>query len=270
MDVLVVDDERLALDDALRMVADTAPQARVQGFASPQEALAWAREHPVDVALLDIEMPGMGGIELARRLSEVQPRTRVIFLTSYEHYALDAFSVHATGYLLKPVDEQDLSRELAFACPAFQGGNAPERPDAELRVVTFGGFEVYAGDIPLAFKRAKAKELLALLVDRRGQGITMRDACAFLWPDEPFTNAKRSYYQTVTSALRQALDDVGAADVLLKRWNSLAVDPARIDCDLYRLLDGDPSARSSYRHNYLPQYAWAECTVSTIEHAAKA
>ena len=271
--IVVADDEDLALADILDCVAEVEPTARAAGFGNAMDALAWAREHPCDVALLDIEMPGVNGLELAGMLAEECPRCRIVFVTSYDDYALDAFGVHAQGYLLKPVDEDALARELAearawaglsAAAPQTAPGASPE-PGKPLAVTMFGGFEAFVGGERLIFTRARAKELLALLVDRRGQGMPMREAIACLWPDEPFSNSKRSYYQNLVSSLRVVLRAAGAEEVLVKSWNSLAVDPELIDCDLYRFLDGDPAAIASYRHDYLPQYEWAEYTVAKLD-----
>ena len=62
-------------------------------FSTPRAALAHAQGCPVDVAFLDIEMPGMSGLSLAKRLKDAQPDMHIVFVTSYEHYALDAFAL---------------------------------------------------------------------------------------------------------------------------------------------------------------------------------
>ena len=88
----------------------------------------WSTRSP-PAALLDINMPGMTGLALARRLRELNPRTAVIFLTASDRYALDAYEVHPTSYLLKPLDEARLSQLLnlrrrapRFDSPATAGG----------------------------------------------------------------------------------------------------------------------------------------------------
>ena len=285
MRILVVDDEPLALADTLACVGEADPSAVARGLSSPMEALAWATEHECDLALLDIEMPGMTGLELVLGLAESRPSIRVVFVTSYDQYALDAFGVHAQGYLLKPVDVDALGREIKIAReyrdaravdlaatadepqPPLEEkvmANANE-PHVRLRVTCFGGFEVYAGDRRLAFRRRRAKELLAMLIDRRGTGVSVRDGAANLWPDAPYDNSKRSYYQSIVRSLREVLDEVGAGDVLVKSWNNLAVNPKLIDCDLYRALDGDASAMAAFHHNYLPSYEWSEETSAILD-----
>ena len=249
MDIIVIDDEPLVLNDLVRALHEVDPACNPIPFSLPSKAIDYAQDNKVDVAFLDIEMPGMNGIVCARKLKELNPCTKVVFVTSYDHYALAAFSVHATGYLLKPVVLDDLRRELTFI---YDQSSSNSR--ARLRVQTFGGFEVWANEERLLFKRSKTKELLALLIDR--------------WEDEPYTASRRSYYQTIVSDLRRVLQDAGVADVLVKSWNSLAVDIDLIDCDSYRFAHGDPKAINTYRGDYLPAYSWAEFSVGLLERAA--
>ena len=130
MNILCVDDEVLLLNLTVSLCKELPDVTEVTGFWQPQEALAWAKDHAPDVALLDIDMPGMSGLELAKGLKEAHPDTAVIFLTGYAQYAVDAFAMHASGYLLKPVDKARLAEEIAFAA----GGNGlPGMPDKEAR-----------------------------------------------------------------------------------------------------------------------------------------
>lgn len=253
MNIIAVDDEQLALSDLVRALHTVRPDCAPLAFSTSREALEHAEVNRVDVALLDIEMPGMGGLALAKRLKDLHPDLHIVFVTSYEQYTLDAFALHATGYLLKPVQVDALERELTFVY-----GQRTQNRRARVRIQTFGGFEVFVDDKSLAFKRSKTKELLALLVDRRGAALTAREACAALWEDKPYTASQRSYYQSLVADLRSTLTAAHADDIIVKAWNSLAIDPNVVDCDSYRFLDGDPVAVNSYRGAYLPSYPWAE------------
>ena len=139
---------------------DAAPGCTCACFSSPSRALEQARTEPFDAAFLDIEMGGANGLALAKQLKDLQPDLHIIFVTGYEKYAVSAFAIHASGYLLKPVDSGDLKRELTF----LYGDTPASRP---IQVHTFGGFEVCVNGKPLVFNRAKSKELLACLIDRR-------------------------------------------------------------------------------------------------------
>ena len=109
MKIIAVDDEQVSLGllcaDEIRKVV---PQDELVTFRLPQEALEYAKSNSFDVAFFDIEMPGMNGIELAKKIKQLQPRTNFIFVTAYTKYTLDAVQLHSSGYLLKPVTYSDL------------------------------------------------------------------------------------------------------------------------------------------------------------------
>ena len=103
MNFLAIDDEPLCLDDLRLTLAEAAPDCCCACFSSPAQALAYAQTHPIDAAFLDIEMSDVSGLALAKQLKDLQPDLHIIFVTGYEKYAVSAFSLHASGYLLKLV-----------------------------------------------------------------------------------------------------------------------------------------------------------------------
>ena len=110
--VLVVDDEPPARERLKQLLAEL-PDTELAGEAgSGEEALAVAAETRPDVVLLDIRMPGMGGLEAARHLASLTDPPAVVFTTAYEQHALEAFTVQASGYLLKPIRRERLASAL--------------------------------------------------------------------------------------------------------------------------------------------------------------
>ncbi|KPJ80678.1 MAG: chemotaxis protein CheY [Gammaproteobacteria bacterium SG8_30] len=112
MRVLVVDDEPPARERLKQLLAEL-PDTELAGEAgSGEEALAVAAEARPDVVLLDIRMPGMGGLEAARHLASLTDPPAVVFTTAYEQHALEAFDAQASGYLLKPIRRERLASAL--------------------------------------------------------------------------------------------------------------------------------------------------------------
>lgn len=259
MNFLVLDDEAIVLSDIAEVLREVVPEGAFHLFTLPDEALSYARNSPVDVAFLDIEMGCANGIDFAKILKQHRPDIHIIFVTGHPQYAVEAFGIHATGYLIKPVMAADIRRELTF----LYGDT--RRPGKKVRIQTFGGFSVFVDGELLLFKRSKSKELLACLVDRRGSDLTTREACNILWEDGIYDRTRKNYFQLLLADLRVTLRQAGIENILIHRRNSLAVDPNCFDCDSYRFLDGDPIAVNSYRCNYLPSYSWAEFTVGTLE-----
>ena len=113
--ILIVDDEPLARARLRELLGDLAIQfaSEVVGEAgNGLAALEFLRDHPVDVVLADIRMPGMDGIELASHLGRLPSPPAVIFTTAYDNYAVQAFDLNAVDYLLKPVRAQRLLAAL--------------------------------------------------------------------------------------------------------------------------------------------------------------
>ena len=115
LNILVVDDEPLARERLRTLLSDLAvqlPSVVVGEAANGLQALDFLRDHPVDVVLADIRMPGMDGIELATHLGRLEKPPAVIFCTAYDNYAVQAFDLNAVDYLLKPVRAQRLLAAL--------------------------------------------------------------------------------------------------------------------------------------------------------------
>lgn len=257
MRFLAVDDEPYALEDLEEALREAIPGCELALFTEPGKALKYAEDQPLDTAFLDVDMGSMNGIVLAKKLKDIQPKIQIIFVTGFEQYAIDAFRIHASGYLTKPVTTEDIQRELTFLY-----GEAVSRK--AVRVQTFGGFAVYVNEQRLEFKRSKTAELLAYLVDRRGVPITTREACNLLWEDKPYCKERRDYFQTLMLDMRTTLKKHGVEHILSRRRNSLSVVPGELDCDSYRFLEGDPWAVNRYRDDYLPGYSWAEFRVAEM------
>lgn len=249
----------ICVDDEIRVMKYTVslcralPQVKdVQGFTRAREALDWVRENPVDIALLDIDMPDMNGIALAARIKEAHPDAAVIFLTAFSEYAVDSFAVHPTGYLLKPIDEADLAREVEYARTV-----RPRRATPHIKVHTFGNFEILVDGEMLSFRRSKAKELLAYLVDRQGRSASRAEIYAALWGDGLYDHSAQKYLDVIIRALRETLRGSGIDDILEMKSGYLRIRPERFECDLYRFLEGDAAAINAYRGMYMSSYDWA-------------
>ena len=254
MIAIAVDDEVLmlgALSEAIRASSDVTELAE---FSDCERALEFVKSTPTDVAFLDINMRGMGGLALAERILAVRPSCRIVFCTGYEEYAIPAFRLHASGYLMKPISPEDVQIEL----DNIKGVRQREKL---LRVSCFGNFEVYARDEKLVFKRLKTKELLAFLVDRRGAGMTAKQICAVLFPDDTDDGKNAAYLRQLLMDLKNTLRAVGAEAVLCHETPCYRVDTSLIRCDYISYLE---SGRPDFHGEYMTQYSWAEETCALL------
>ena len=259
MQVIAVDDEKLALENLLQAIGEAAPEAKVNGFVSPEQALEYARESHIDVAFLDIQMGSLNGLEVARALKTLHRSVNIVFVTAYSKYALEAFDLYVSGYLLKPVSTEAVQRALGHlrhpvAEPLAQG----------LVVQTFGNFEVFVDGQPLRFARSKAKELFAYLIHKRGSSCTTREVAAVLFEDQPYTLSVQRQVQTIFSSMMRTLRAAEVSDCIIKTYNRTAVDVSKVDCDYYRFLNGDIQAVNAYAGEYMTNYGWAEFVVGYL------
>ncbi|MBQ8963487.1 MAG: response regulator [Clostridia bacterium] len=110
--VLLVDDKPIILEGGIPILRQALPGANVVGFLSWLEALDYIREKPVALAFLDIELGKANGLDLCREMLSIRPRTNVIYLTNFIEYAFDAWDTGACGFLLKPLEVEEVRRQL--------------------------------------------------------------------------------------------------------------------------------------------------------------
>ena len=257
MTAICVDDDSFALDQLTAACRDCAQFGVIKGFASGADALRWLEAASADVALLDIQLGDMDGLQLAARIKERCPGAAVVFVTGFGGYALDAFALHASGYLLKPPAPERLRAELEYALALRRA--LPET-HAHIELRTFGNFDLIVDGRIVNFRRAKAKELLAYLVDRRGSSVTRREAFALLWEESLYDRPRQKLLDVIIRSLRDTLREFGVSEIVELRSGALRVRPELIDCDMYRFIDGDISAVNAYRGEYMSAYSWASLT----------
>lgn len=252
MRVICVDDAELIVEHTVSQCRELKMIDNVQGFTAAGDALDYLKDDPVDLALLDIDMPDMSGLVLAAKIKEIKPDCAIIFLTAYSEYALDAFKLHASGYLMKPVSLERLTEEIEYAVVGRKA-----RPTSHVTVRTFGNFDILVDGESVSFSRSKAKELLAYLIDRNGAGIKRADAFAVLWEDGVYDYSMQKQLDVIIRSLRNTLKEYGISEIFELKRSTMRIRPELIDCDLYRFLQGDTDAVSTYRGEYMNQYSWA-------------
>ena len=112
LNVIMVDDNQVILTGGLPILEAVLPDATITGFTSPLEAIEYAMANPVALAFLDIEMGKMSGLELCRKLLEINPRTNIVYLTAFIDYSLDAWKTGASGFMLKPLTPEGVKDQL--------------------------------------------------------------------------------------------------------------------------------------------------------------
>lgn len=251
MNIIYVDDEIPAINNFRLTVANFSELKELHTFQSGEEALEFAKSHTVDVAFLDMEMPGIHGLELAKALKANDSKIRIVFVTAFGQYALDAFGVDAIGYLLKPYTASDIHKELAKC-------TYKHLPSHRMVVRTIPTFTVSVDGVPLQLSGSKPREMLALLIDRGEHGFTVGEAIACLWSERPADANTQSLCRMTWKRLSDMLENAGVGELLQKKENRRFIRTDEIDCDLYRILAGDKQEARKYNGEYMSEYEWSE------------
>ena len=255
MKAIAVDDEIYMLETLQEAVSASSDIATVDSFSSCSAALAYATENPVDIAFLDINMRGIGGLGLAEKLLELQPRCKIVFCTGHEEYAVSAFQLHVSGYLMKPITAEAVQKEIDH----IKGIKATEKL---LTIQCFGNFEVFHNGEVLSFKRKKAKELLAVLVDRNGSGMTAKQICAILFHADTDDTKNAAYLRQLVLDLKNTLKTIRAEDVLGHDTPYYWIDTNLVKCDYLSFLE---TGKPEFHGEYMTQYSWAETTCAMLQ-----
>jgi len=257
MKIIAVDDERLALEALVEAIKEAAPKAEVHDFRNVYDALDYVGKYYVDVAFLDINMREMSGIEAAKRLKAQLPELNIIFTTGYDEYMSEAFNLHASGYVTKPITADKVKKEIVDLRYPVNEKIEINPSKFLMKAVCFGNFDCFTlkGE-PIHFERQKSKELFAYLVYRHGATCTIREVAAILFEDDFFDKKSQVYIQKIISSMIKSLKEAGLEEVVVKQYNALGINKELIDCDYYVALSKKDN--TGYLGEFMAQYSWAE------------
>jgi len=223
----------------------------VGSFRNAAEALDFVRDHPVDMAFLDIEIGDDNGLELAQAVRSLCVDADIVFTTSHTEYAMPAYDVYPLDYMVKPISgvrlEQTIARAVGRRGSSLgdADGRAAQPPanadvDAAQRLAVrgLGGFEVssrQAGEVKWISKRSA--ELFAYLLVHRGRNVTRARILEDMFPEMPLRNAEL-YLNTAAYQLRKALSLHGFKESILSTQEQYRVDLNRIDVDFIQFEQG--------------------------------
>ena len=121
--VIMVDDNKVFLNDGMPIIEEVIPNAAVIGFTKPSEAVEYAKANRIALAFLDIEMIDVSGLDVCRKLLEINQRTNVVYLTAYRDYSFDAWDTGACGFMVKPLTADGVKKQLKkLRYPFLTGG----------------------------------------------------------------------------------------------------------------------------------------------------
>ena len=275
MTVVAVDDEEISLM-CLEAVLDSMDDVdKVLTFSNAEDTIDYFKTGKADAAFLDIQLYLSGGtlngLMLAAKIKELCPDCHVVFVTSCPEYAVDAFKLHVSGYIVKPVTREAARKELDYiimekrAASNARGFIEEKEEEPKVRVQCFGNFEVFWKNKPIIFQLSKAKELFAYLVHRKGASVSMAELAAVLFEDKEDGLSVQSQIRNLVASMRKTFSSLGCPDLFNKSRGYISIKTDLINCDYYSFMNGDSDAINEYSGEYMAQYSWAEFTVGYLE-----
>ena len=249
MKIIAVEDHMPSRSTLQEILLKTAPGSDPVFFSKPGEALDYLKNTSCDVVFTGIRLKDkMDGMAMAKEILLRKPGTNIIFCTDSVDYALDAFSISASGYLLKPLTEEAVKRQLENL--RYPVNSEKKR----IRFQCFGNFEVFLDGVPVHFQYDRTRELLAYLVDRCGAECTIPEIMAVLWEDD----SHLSYLKMLRKDLVDHFEAAGVGDVLVRQRGRIGIDVSKAECDYYDWKKKHPSGSGNFGGEYMEQYSWAE------------
>lgn len=218
MNIIALDDEEFALATLNDAICEALPNEQPVCFGKAEDALEYAKQVPVDVAFLDINMDGMSGIELAEKLMELCPTTNLIFVTGFSEYFDKAFELYASGYVKKPVRAKRILREMAHLRYPLRAETSTTHLQKLSGIYTFDyrAERVYKNGKD-AMLTPKEYKLFLLLVDNIGAFLDAESIYQKLWVNDPNGDLRTVYKHVYKLRGKLEMDSESDFDIETKR-----------------------------------------------------
>lgn len=264
MEILIADDEKYIREELKDTLERLSPGNSYHMARNYDTALEEMKNHDIDIAFLDIRMPGKTDLDLARAIKIIKPDINIIIVTAYADYALEALRLYVSGYILKPFKDKDIKEALDNLRKPL--GDTSQHLSKPVRAQCFGNFELFFNNKPISFSRQKEKELLAYLICLNGSAASRGEICAYLFEDEDSEKKNIEYLKKIIYSLRKDLSRLGIDELLVHSKNSYSINTDMIECDYYNHLSnrGKKSNQDIYSAGFMNQYSWAEMYKCTL------
>ncbi|MCT4507874.1 MAG: response regulator [Tepidibacter sp.] len=194
---ILIDDERPSLNNLERLLKEYDCIEIIGAYTDITKVFEKIKKEKVNLIFLDIEMPKMKGIEAAEKILEIDNNVKIVFVTAYNDYAVDAFEVDAIDYVMKPVLKRRMDKTIERILKIHKDIFQPKENKEENKILCFGNFEIIRDKKCIKWRTSKAKELAAYLVHKRGKFVHKSQIIEYLWNDKEEEQATKLLHTTI-------------------------------------------------------------------------
>lgn len=251
MKTILVDDEWIMIKSFVRLSEGISDIEIVGKFQYVEEAIEYVKKNPVDLAILDVKMPGMSGIELAVKLREIYTDILIVFISAYDEYIRDFNQIGGDYYIVKPYTRDTLEM-MATKMTLLAA-----KQEKEISLQMFGRFNVLKHGVPIKIS-GKTKEILALIASRCGKEISNEEIYSIVWEGREYSNVNMKVYYNALKRLKDILAENQMSDLLLSTSRGQMINRNVCDCDYYEWKNAQGEGNKSYDGELLSEYSWGE------------
>lgn len=232
---VIVDDENLALQHLEKLLLKTGKVEIIGMYSNAIDLLKVMKTLNFDVVFLDIEMPKLNGIEFAELIMDWNNEIKIVFVSAYREYAIQAFELQSIDYLLKPITFDRLHKTVNRILDQLQASDKTvlSNETSTLKIICFNEFTVYHQNVPVKWKTAKVKELFAYLFTHLGEHIHRDMIIDHLWHEVEYEKAKVQMHTTM-SYLRKMLTSIGHSTAITFTNSGYTLNLDRFQCDAHQ------------------------------------
>ena len=257
MRTIIVDDEPIMLRSFMRLSSGIPNLNVIAQFGSGEEAISFVEKNALELAILDIRMPVMNGIELAVKLREIRPNLLIVFISAYDEYVRDSNMIGGDYYIVKPYKRETIEimvQKMQILSQALH---------TQIKIQMFGRFNVLKNGVPIPL-RGKAKEILALVASRCGKEISNEEIYSIIWEERECTNVKMKVYYNALKRLRQTLEEENLEGLLLSTPHGQMINVLMVECDYYTWENTEQHEKVKFDGEFLSEYSWGEVILANI------
>lgn len=252
MNIICVDDEPLALQNFSFIMQSLLPEQKVYTFKDGDKAIEFFKGEKIDIAFLDINMHP-NGIDMGKRLKNINPDVKLVFVTAYNNYAFEAFQLDVVDYILKPYDQAQIQRSLVKL-----GVIDEAKRNKNIYFSTMPCFGLFVNNERVLIRGSRIKEVLAYLVSVEGREVSNRELLENVWGTDEIDEGALVLARMTIKNLYEKLKEYGIEEILIIAYGVYCLDARKFSSDLQELRNGNQTVINAYDGRFLEEYSWAE------------
>ncbi len=263
MKTIIIDSDE-SLRKTLLFLVGTINVLNIVGvFNNPNVAIEYVKNNPTDLVILNIQTLEMDKFVFSKKLLEINPGLNLIYMTREKIFEMGECYQRNIDLSLKSLNSKEIQDMIQSLKQLERSGQK------HIYARTFGYFDLFIDGRPIMFKSAKAKELLAFLIDRQGGTVTTDQIITVLWENRPNDEATQSLCSKIVKKLKRELDEYKIGSILIHKRGVRSIDVSQIECDMYELMRGSVKAKEQFFGDYMLEYSWAEGRVEALRKRAE-